>query len=111
MLHLVQVPVSAVVPQEEAEYPEIIEQVRALINDEWDVEEVPPLLAIPVTERVGGEHVDRFYLHDGHHRFAAALAEGYDYVPVVVLPAMTRQEKLAWGRRVKEYRKLLGRAV
>ena len=40
MLHLVQVPVSAVVPQEEAEYPEIIEQVRALINDEWDVEEV-----------------------------------------------------------------------
>jgi len=80
--------------------PVIVGRAMDLLYGGWDLKRVPPLK--------GYFYGDEVEMTDGHHRYAAAVALGYDNVPVLNEAAMRRGDKSAYSAAVRKYRKLIG---
>lgn len=103
------VPIAQVVPTENTPlHSNVVKQAARLLRDAWDTKVVPPLLIWAITEKVGGVRVNRYYVDDGHHRLAAAIAVGYTEVPVLNKSAMRRGELGAYRKSIERYRALTG---
>jgi hypothetical protein len=75
------VAVSAVVTREQPR-PEKVVRFRELLRSG---SKPPPIRVMRYPDAADGNDVRRWYLYDGHHRVAAARAEGASHVLAVVV--------------------------
>ena len=90
--------------------PVIVGRAMDLLYGGWDLKRVPPLKGYFYGDEVEMSYFygDEVEMTDGHHRYAAAVALGYDNVPVLNEAAMRRGDKSAYSAAVRKYRKLIG---